>query len=88
MKKITAVRRVSLTGALVGLMIGMSTAAFAAGLEPDPLAPSDVFGTFAASALTVLPWIAAGIAAAIGLYFALLGIRKGLAWFFKIVGRA
>jgi len=50
--------------------------------------PATLFATFAAQALAVIPWIAAGIAAAIGLYFALLGIRKGLAWFFTIVKKA
>lgn len=55
---------------------------------PDVLGPEDVFGGFGAQALTVLPWIAAGIAAAIGLYFAVIGIRKGLAWFFSIIRKA
>lgn len=54
----------------------------------DPLTPADIFGDFGTQAMAVLPWIAAGLAAAIGLYFAVLGIRKGLAWFFSIVRRA
>lgn len=56
--------------------------------DPVPLTPADVFGTFGAQALAVVPWVAAGLAAAIGLYFAMLGIRKGLAWFFSIVRKA
>lgn len=56
--------------------------------EGDPLTPADVFGTFGTQALTVVPWVAAGLAAAIGLYFALIGIRKGLAWFFSIIRKA
>lgn len=56
--------------------------------DPVPFGPSDVFGTFSASAMAVLPWIAAGLTAAIGLYFAVLGIRKGLSWFFSIVRKA
>ncbi len=56
--------------------------------EGDPIGPSDVFAGFADSALAIVPWIAAGIAAAIGVYFAVIGIKKGLAWFFKIVNRA
>jgi len=50
--------------------------------------PADLFGTFGTQALTVVPWVAAGIAAAIGLYFALIGIRKGLAWFFSVIRKA
>lgn len=56
--------------------------------EPTPLAPTDVFADFGTQAMAVVPWIAAGLAAAIGLYFAVLGIRKGLAWFFSIVRKA
>lgn len=56
--------------------------------DPAPLGPSDVFGTFGTQAMTVVPWVAAGLAAAIGLYFALIGIRKGLAWFFSIIRKA
>ena len=54
----------------------------------DPLGPVDVFGTFGTQALTVVPWIAAGLAAAIPLYFAVIGIRKGLSWFFSIIRKA
>lgn len=35
--------------------------------------------------MQVVAWVTAGIAAAMVLYFAVLGIRKGLAWFFVIV---
>lgn len=57
-------------------------------VDPPPLGPADVFGTFGTQALTVIPWIAAGLAAAMGLYFAVIGIRKGLAWFFTIIKKA
>jgi len=56
--------------------------------EPTPLTPADVFADFGTQALTVVPWVAAGLAAAIGLYFALIGIRKGLAWFMSIIRKA
>jgi hypothetical protein len=56
--------------------------------EGDPLGPADVFATFGTGALAVVPWIAAGLAAAIPLYFAVIGIRKGLAWFMSIVRKA
>jgi hypothetical protein len=52
------------------------------------MTPSDFFSTFGPGALAVVPWVAGGIAAAIGLFFALLGIRKGLSWFMAIVYRA
>ena len=55
---------------------------------PAPYGPTDLFAGFADNALTVIPWVGAGIAAAIGLFFALLGIRKGLAWFFSIIRKA
>lgn len=49
------------------------------------MTPGDIFGTFGAQALAVLPWVAAGLAAAVGLALVLVGIRKGLGFFFGII---
>ena len=49
------------------------------------MTPAELFGGFAGQLATVLPWVGAGIAAAIGLFFVLLGIRNGLSWFITIV---
>ena len=72
----------------MGFVLALALAGALPLADPTPLTPADVFGTFGAQALTVVPWVAAGLAAAIGLYFALIGIRKGLAWFFSIIRKA
>lgn len=49
------------------------------------MSPEDLFAPFAAPLLGVLLWVSAGIGAAMTLYIAVVGIRKGLSWFFAIV---
>lgn len=49
------------------------------------LDPVSFFAEWATGVLTVLPWVAYVIAAAIGLVLLLLGLRKGLQLFFSIV---
>jgi hypothetical protein len=50
-----------------------------------PPVPADLFATFGESALGVLAWVIAGILAAAAAVFALIGIRKGLGWFFSML---
>lgn len=52
------------------------------------MTPPDIFAPFAGAALDVLPWIVAGLSAAMVLFIAVLGIRKGLAFFFTMVATA
>lgn len=49
------------------------------------MTPNDIFETLGNGALGILPWVAGGIVGAISYFFAVLGVRKGLAWFFSIV---
>lgn len=51
----------------------------------DVLTPLDVFGSFGSEALAVLPWLVAGLLAAMGLFLTVLGIGKGLSFFMGIL---
>jgi hypothetical protein len=47
----------------------------------DAYTPGDMSTDLLAGAATVLPWVGVAVAAGIGLMFAFMGIRKGLAFF-------
>jgi len=50
----------------------------------DPYSVATFAADLAAGAAGVLPWVGAGVAAAIVLMFAFMGIRKGLGFFRSI----
>lgn len=43
-------------------------------------APADLGADVLAGATSALPWVGAAVAAAIGIMFTFIGIRKGIAW--------
>lgn len=45
-----------------------------------PYTPGDLGGDILAGATSALPWVGAAVAAAIGIMFTFIGIRKGIAW--------
>ena len=53
----------------------------AAAGDPVAYSPATLLADLTAGVATVLPWVGAGVGAAIALMFAFMGIRKGLAFF-------
>lgn len=51
----------------------------------DPPVPADLFTSMGTQALTILPWIIGAVVAAVPVTFAVVGIRKGLSWFWASV---
>jgi len=47
----------------------------------DAYSPATMLSDLTAGALTVLPWVGAGVGGAIALMFAFMGIKKGFQFF-------
>lgn len=49
------------------------------------MTPDDIFGDFGVAALGVLPWVVYMVGAVVGVALVLIGIKKGLWFFFDII---